>query len=99
MPRSDRAFCLRRVLKRSIVVRSFGDAVSRFFDWRESLVVLRPETLLLWHRPGQFFAHVCEPGGDITSLSLTLCAGLHLQGNWHQRVVLIQVYEIRSHNG
>lgn len=64
MPRSDQAFCLRLVLKSSTVVRSFCDAVSRFFDWRESLVVVRSETLLRWHRPGQFFAHVCEPSGD-----------------------------------
>lgn len=26
--------------------------LSRFFDWREALVVMRPETLLRWHRQG-----------------------------------------------
>jgi putative transposase len=26
--------------------------LSRFFDWRDALVVVRPETLLRWHRQG-----------------------------------------------
>ena len=26
--------------------------LSRFFDWRDALVVVRPETLIRWHRPG-----------------------------------------------
>ena len=26
--------------------------LSRFFDWRDALVVVRPETLLRWHRAG-----------------------------------------------
>jgi len=27
-------------------------ALSRFFDWRDALVVVRPETLIRWHRAG-----------------------------------------------
>lgn len=26
--------------------------LSRFFDWREALVVVRPETMIRWHRAG-----------------------------------------------
>jgi putative transposase len=26
--------------------------LSRLFDWRDALVVVRPETLIRWHRAG-----------------------------------------------
>jgi hypothetical protein len=34
------------------VTRVFLAVLSRFFDWRDALVVVRPETLLRWHRAG-----------------------------------------------
>jgi len=32
--------------------RVFLALLSRFFDWRDALVVVRPETLMRWHRAG-----------------------------------------------
>ena len=34
------------------VTRVFLAVLSRFFDWRDALVVVRPETLMRWHRAG-----------------------------------------------
>jgi hypothetical protein len=34
------------------VTRIVLTILSRFFDWRDALVVVRPETLLRWHRQG-----------------------------------------------
>ena len=44
----------RRVKPRRIdsVTRIVLTILSRFFDWRDALVVVRPETLLRWHRQG-----------------------------------------------
>jgi hypothetical protein len=34
------------------VTRIRLSTLSRFFDWRDALVVVRPQTLIRWHRAG-----------------------------------------------
>jgi putative transposase len=46
--------------------------LSRLFDWRDALVVVRPETLIRWHRAGwRLFWHVkSRPGRPPIPLEL-----------------------------
>lgn len=53
--RRQLALCVERGVKpRRIdsVTRTALTVLSAFFDWREALVVVRPQTLLRWHRQG-----------------------------------------------
>jgi putative transposase len=46
--------------------------LSRLFDWRDSLVVVRPETLIRWHRAGWklFWRLKSRPGRPSIPLEL-----------------------------
>lgn len=46
--------------------------LSRLFDWRSALVVVRPETLIRWHRAGfrLFWRYKSRPGRPRTSREL-----------------------------
>ena len=35
--------------------------LSRFFNWRDALVVVRPETMIRWHRRGESYAVRAKP--------------------------------------
>ena len=46
------------------VTRATLALLARFFDWRDALVVVRPETLIHWHRAGWrlFWRFKSQPG-------------------------------------